>query len=66
MVSGTVADGSRGYILELLLSWTEMGERPDVYDCALDGGVRAGVPVGGECAVAVVFNIGAAVVAAVA
>lgn len=48
-------------MLELLLSWTEIGERPDVYDCALDGGVRAGVPVGGECAVAVVFNMGAEV-----
>lgn len=37
-----------------------------MYDCALEGGVSAGVPVGGECAVAVVFNIGPAEVAAVA
>jgi hypothetical protein len=27
----------------------EIGERPEVYDWALDGGVKAGVPVGGEC-----------------
>lgn len=23
-----------------------MGDRPEVYDCALEGGVSAGVPVG--------------------
>ena len=71
MLSGMVADGRRGYMLELLLfvSWwagRETGERPDVYDCALEGGVRAGVPVGGEWAVAPVFSIGPVDVPAVA
>jgi hypothetical protein len=27
-----------------------MGERPEVYDCALEGGVKAGVLDEGECA----------------
>ena len=29
-----------------------MGDRPEVYDCALEGGVKAGVPVDGEWAAA--------------
>lgn len=35
-----------------------------MYDCALEGGVNAGVPVGGECAVVAVLSIGAAEVGA--
>lgn len=42
---------------------SEMGERPDVYDCALDGGVRAGVALCGECAEDVAAIMGAEVVA---
>jgi hypothetical protein len=56
MLSATVADGRRGY-MPAPLSWggetrwawcMEMGERCEVYDWALEGGVRAGVPTEGE------------------
>lgn len=59
MVSGMVADGRRGY-MPAPLSWggdtwgREIGDRCEVYDWALEGGVKAGVPVEGEWAVAAI------------
>lgn len=75
MPSCTVVDGSLGYMPVLVSLWlgetrcvdgNETGERPDVYDWALEGGVRAGVALEGECAEEVVAIIGADVVVAVA
>lgn len=41
----------------------EMGERLEVYDWALEGGVNAGVPVEGEWAEAGIMDTGGAPVA---
>lgn len=35
----------------------EIGERLEVYDCALEGGVRAGVPTEGEWAEAAPMGV---------